>query len=53
MARAIIDVQDGMSLQGVATKNKVPFETLGRHLSGNVVNPGRSGRSAVLLPTEE
>ncbi|KAL7638998.1 UNVERIFIED_CONTAM: hypothetical protein RMT77_010533 [Armadillidium vulgare] len=53
IARAMIDVQEGMSIRAAATKNKVPHETLRRRLSGTVANPGRSGRGTVLLPMEE
>ena len=49
IARAMIDVQEGMSIQAAATKNNVPHETLRRRLSGNIANPGRSGRGTVLL----
>ncbi|KAL7631937.1 UNVERIFIED_CONTAM: hypothetical protein RMT77_017746 [Armadillidium vulgare] len=53
IARAMIDVQEGMSIRAAATKNNVPHETLRRRLSGNVANPGHSGRGTVLLPMEE
>ncbi|RXG58418.1 hypothetical protein Avbf_06590, partial [Armadillidium vulgare] len=53
IARAMTDVQEGMSIRAAATKNKVPHETLRRRLSGNVANPVRSGRGTVLLPVEE